>query len=208
MRTLFPVIFAGQSIFAVTNMLLMTAPAIVVDVWFPLSEAASAYAICSGAFTVGTLLSNLIPPLLVTGPNLKNRNSTDWSDGIKQCNSTMYNNFPTCDAMYEVRNQMLMLFGGQCVVAVTCLLLVVFGFPASPKYPPSLARRNAKELRKLKTTGDSNMYFLAIGNLLKTVQWVLIAMAGGIIHGVNMAIVVFLNQMVKPTLQTGTESVT
>ena len=170
-------------------------PAIVSAVWFPESELSIASAIAAGGLITGNALGYVVPPLIVQGP-VDAFNGTDypsdWASG----------DYPETEAaIEEVGAQLFLLFLIQACCVLVFFVFVIFGFPAQPEHPPSVAegKKRATVRPKVAFKESVKVYGKSILELLKNFKWVMLATSGGLMSGVFFAICTLINQIIKPT---------
>ena len=156
-----PLIHMGQFVIGLGGPVGQSSATVISSTWFPPHQRTTATAIASLAAYVGTAISFVIGPRMVTDIEKFRVNATNSSYGdiTKQISK-------------EIMNLLYLEFGIGCLL----FFLVLFTFPAKPPLPPSttaaLERLNFKQ---------------GLKQLLKNPQFQLIAFLYGITTGVYSA---------------------
>ncbi|XP_034231839.1 uncharacterized MFS-type transporter C09D4.1-like [Thrips palmi] len=166
---LWPVLFLGQAVAAVTQGFVLSVPPRLAAVWFGANEVSTATAIGVLGNQIGNAVGFAVPSLLVRSP------SADGSNIV------------------GIGFDMRALGYGLAIVSSVTLVVSLLVFQAAPPHPPSRSQAAAESLNERKSVRD---FMLSLKSLVTSPGFPQLTVAYGISTGVCFAASTVLNRLI------------
>jgi len=167
-RELFPLMFSGQSIVAISQIFILGIPPQLAATWFPSHQVSSACAIGVFGNQLGVALGFVIPSTVVTNQDEEN---------IQQIGADLFK-----------------MFLAVAIITTVLLLVIIFAFKDQPETPPSRAQAMIRQGQS--DSNDNVDYAASIKRLMTNRGYVLLLITYGLNVGVFYAISTLLNSVI------------
>jgi len=165
----FPIMFAGQTVVAISQIFILGIPPQLAATWFPSHQVSSACAIGVFGNQLGVALGFVIPVSVVTNQKLE-------------------------ENIHLIGEDLFAMFLTVAILTSVLLLIIIFAFKNQPLTPPSRAQ---EMIRQGAEDPESNIDFLAsIKRLMSNKGYVILLITYGLNVGVFYAMATLLNTVI------------